>query len=175
MAENASNPWKLATIAILLVLASVVTTVAAIKWFGSDATAPAQTVKRAGEGGGASQPARGASTSASAAGAPQRTRAVPAQATIDDCNRYASAPQSDRDKYWEIGKDAVIGGVGTAAVGAAAGAIADGGKGAGKGAAIGGILGAIGGTLYGVNENRKTDEGYRTAYARCMHARGYTS
>jgi hypothetical protein len=29
---------------------------------------------------------------------------------------------------------------------------------------IGGVLGAGGGALYGVNENRKTDERYRAAY-----------
>lgn len=163
MAENVSNPWKLATIAILLVLATgVVTTLAVTKWFAPEAarSTPAHTVKRSGGGGGGSQPATGA---------------VPSQAVISDCNRYASAPPSDRDKYLEIGKDALIGGIGTAAVGAAAGAIADGGKGAGKGAAIGGILGAVGGTLYGINENRKADEAYRTAYAHCMRARGYAS
>jgi hypothetical protein len=60
-----------------------------------------------------------------------------------------------------------------AAVGAAGGAIADGGRGAGKGAAIGGLVGAGGGTLFGLNENRKHDERYRDAYARCMRSRGY--
>jgi hypothetical protein len=105
----------------------------------------------------------------------QPASAVPSQATISDCNRYASAPPSDRDKYWEIGKDAVIGGVATAAIGAAAGAIADGGKGAGKGAAIGGIVGVAAGTLYGINENRKADAAYQNAYATCMRSRGYTS
>lgn len=43
-----------------------------------------------------------------------------------------------------------------------------------KGAAIGGILGVGGGALYGVNENRKNDEQYRTVYASCMRSRGYT-
>ena len=60
-------------------------------------------------------------------------------------------------------------------IGQAGGAIAEGGKGAGKGAAIGGVLGAGGGTLYGLNENKKHDEAYRAAYARCMRSRGYTS
>ncbi len=69
----------------------------------------------------------------------------------------------------------VAGAVIGAAVGAAGGAIADGGKGAGKGAAIGGLVGAGGGTLYGLNENRKHDEQYRNAYARCMRSRGYSS
>ena len=30
------------------------------------------------------------------------------------------------------------------------------------------------GTLYGLNENRRSDEQYREAYARCMRASGYT-
>jgi hypothetical protein len=40
---------------------------------------------------------------------------------------------------------------------------------------IGGVLGAGGGALYGVNENRKSDERYRAAYASCMRSRGYAS
>ena len=71
-------------------------------------------------------------------------------------------------------KDVAIGAVVGAAVGAAGGAMAGGGKGAGKGAAIGGLVGAGGGTLYGLNENKKNDERYRTAYSSCMRSRGYT-
>ena len=37
------------------------------------------------------------------------------------------------------------------------------------------LVGAGGGALYGVNENRKTDERYRAAYASCLRSRGYTS
>ena len=80
-----------------------------------------------------------------------------------------------QDKATEVVRDAAIGAVIGAAVGAAGGAIADGGKGAGKGAAIGGLVGAGGGTLFGLNENRKDDEKYRDAYARCMRSRGYSS
>ena len=80
-----------------------------------------------------------------------------------------------RDKTAEVVKDAAIGALIGAGVGAAGGAAASGGKGAGKGAAIGGIVGAGGGTLYGLNENKKHDEAYRAAYARCMASRGYRS
>ena len=31
-----------------------------------------------------------------------------------------------------------------------------------------------GGTRYGLNENTKHDESYRSAYAACMRLRGYT-
>lgn len=48
---------------------------------------------------------------------------------------------------------------------------AGGGKGVRKGAAIGGIVGPVAGTLYGINEHRKADRGYRTASATRMRAR----
>jgi hypothetical protein len=40
--------------------------------------------------------------------------------------------------------------------------------------AIGGVVGAGGGTLYGLNENRRNDEKYRSAYSSCLQSRGYT-
>ena len=58
-------------------------------------------------------------------------------------------------------------------MGALGGAVAKGGSGAGKGAIIGGVLGAGGGTLYGIWDNKKNDEHFRTAYGSCMKARGY--
>jgi len=172
MAENGLNPWKLATLVIVLVLATAgLTALVVTKWFPSEPVRSASTAseKRTGRGGAA---AHGGQAGVLAV---QPASAVPPQAIINDCNRYASTPPSDRDKYWEIGKDAVIGGVATAAIGAAAGAIADGGKGAGKGAAIGGIVGVAAGTVYGINANRQADEAYRAAYAHCMHSRGYSS
>jgi len=71
----------------------------------------------------------------------------------------------------EIVKGSAVAGLVGAAIGVAGGAIADGGSGAGKGAGIGGVLGL--GALYGLNENRKTDERSREAYAACMRSRGY--
>ncbi|HEV8640398.1 MAG TPA: hypothetical protein VGV13_04810 [Methylomirabilota bacterium] len=89
--------------------------------------------------------------------------------------RQAGPQREQRDKVVDVAKDAGIGAVGGTAVGALGGAIAGGEKGAGKGAAIGGILGAGGGTLYGIDENRKQNEQYRTAYASCLRTRGYAS
>lgn len=109
---------------------------------------------------------------ASQASDPARTAVVPTQAAVDACNRYAAA-QAPQDKTKEVLVDGAIGAVAGAGLGAAGGAIADGGKGAGKGAAIGGIVGATGGALYGLNENRKNDERYRSAYAGCMRSKGY--
>ena len=42
-----------------------------------------------------------------------------------------------------------------------------------KDTVIAGAIGAGGGTLYGLNENKKHHESYRSAYAACMHSRGY--
>src|SRR5262249_5878334 len=95
------------------------------------------------------------------------------QAAIEECNQYAAQQSGARDKTGETVKDAGIGALAGAALGAGSGAIAGGGKGAGKGAAIGGLVGAGAGTLYGLNENKKHDERYREAYATCMRARGY--
>jgi len=37
-----------------------------------------------------------------------------------------------------------------------------------------GAIGATGGALYGLNENRRNDERYRSAYGACMRSKGYT-
>src|SRR5688572_1243641 len=111
---------------------------------------------------------------------PARVAQAPSQSAIDACNREAAnasggGPRDKKGKITEVVKDGAIGAVGGAAVGAIGGAIADGGKGAGKGAIIGGLAGAGGGSLYGIYDNKKHDERYRTAYSSCMRSRGYTS
>ena len=110
---------------------------------------------------------------------PTRVAQTPSQSAIDACNREAAnATGGQRDKkgkITEVVKDGAIGAIGGAAIGAIGGAIADGGKGAGKGAIIGGLAGAGGGSLYGLYDNKKNDERYRSAYSSCMRSRGYTS
>jgi hypothetical protein len=78
--------------------------------------------------------------------------AAPTRTAIDACNKYAASEAGSTDKALEVAKDGAIGAV----VGAA-------------------VVGAGGGTLYGLNESKKHDERYRTAYASCMRARGFTS
>ena len=159
------NPWKMTAIGLgLVVSAALITGVVVANWSGHERTqkvaASAASAKtRVGE-------------VAPAAVAPPV--GLPSQAVIDACNQQA-AQAVPKSKTTELVKDGAIGAVVGAAVGAAGGAIVDGGSGAGKGAVIGGVLGAGGGALYGVNENRKTDERYRVAYASCMRSRGYTS
>src|SRR5262245_58403567 len=96
---------------------------------------------------------------------------TPPQSVVDSCNQQAPAQsgagRDTKGKLVEVGKDAGIGALG--------GAIASGGKGAGKGALIGGLVGAGGGSLYGIWDNKKHDEFFRDAYARCMKAKGYTA
>jgi len=169
------NPWKVTALGLALVMATaLITGLVVANWSGSSpdseqkATAPAGTHLV--------QPPRPTGVKPSA---PQMAQTIPApppvptQAVVDACNRYASEQVGEQNKTKEVVKDAAIGAVVGAAVGAAGGAVAGGGKGAGKGAAIGGIVGAGGGTLYGLNENKKNDENYRTAYSSCMRSRGY--
>jgi len=166
---NGWNPWKMTAIGMGLVVATaLVTGLVVANWSGTGAD-QARTY--------ATAPAASAPAPARSAPAPAPRRepvsTVPTQAAVDSCNQYAAAQVGQQDKTMEVVKDAAIGALVGAAVGAAGGAIADGGKGAGKGAAIGGVVGAGGGTLYGLNENKKHDERYRTAYASCMRSRGY--
>ncbi len=177
MAENHWNPWKATAIGLALVMSTaLVTGLVVANWSGTEADKKAAT---------ATPPTATATATTRVAGAPAAkttTAAAPAapvvhgtppQAVVDACNRQAAADVGSKNKTVEVVKDAGIGAVLGAAVGAAGGAIAGGGKGAGKGAAIGGLVGAGGGTLYGLNENHKQDERYRSAYGACMRSRGY--
>jgi hypothetical protein len=161
-----NNPWKVTAIAMALVIVTaLITGVVVANWTGRDLERKAETPK--------AEPLKAAAVRMAVA--PQSSaQATPSRSTVEACNKQA-AQAGSHDKTTEVVKDAAIGAVVGAAVGAAGGAIADGGKGAGKGAAIGGLVGAGGGTLFGLNENRKHDEQYRDAYARCMRSRGYAS
>ena len=163
------NPWKLATIGLLVIGGTVMVTTfvtgqknAPDSGSASTAVAPPAAVHKTDNPTPAHARPRQAANTVSA---------QPSPAIIEACNRYAN--EQVTGKTTEVVKDAGIGAVLGAAVGAATGAIADGGKGAGKGAAIGGIVGATGGTLFGLNENRANDEKYKAAYTSCMHAKGY--
>ena len=148
------NPWKIATIGMSVVVSTALVTglvVAGRTGHGVERDAPSLGAPRA------SAPSPG----------------VPLQVSVADCNQIAAAQVGGHDKTGEVVKDTAVGALIGAAIGAAGGAVADGGKGAGKGAALGGIVGGGGGSLYGLNENKKHDEAYREAYARCMAARGY--
>ncbi len=168
------NPWKITTIAMLLMLATALVTGSVVaNWKGGGERTAAGTSKDPARP--STRPATPAPPAPRAAATPvtRPQRAVPPPDVVEACNRHASAQAGERDKTMDTVKNVAVGAVVGAAVGAAGGAIADGGKGAGKGAGVGGVLGAGAGTLYGLNENRKHDERYRDAYAGCLRARGY--
>ena len=166
MTQNTWNPWKITAIGMaVVVVTALVTGLVVANWTGGERDRAAEDRQSPKVAEQSRKPAR---VSSAVAGTPSKN-------TIEACNRYAAAEagtkRDTKDKTVEVVKDGAIG----AAVGAAGGAIADGGKGAGKGAAIGGLVGAGAGSLYGLNENKKSDEKYRAAYSACMRARGYSS
>jgi hypothetical protein len=85
--------------------------------------------------------------------APQSSaQPTPPRSTVEACNRQATAQVGAQGRSAEAVTGATIGTMLGAAVGAAGG-----------------------GTLFGLDANRKHDESYRNAYARCMRSRGYSS
>jgi hypothetical protein len=182
--SNRANIWKLTAIGVVVAAVSAVVTGLVVA---NRASAPTQEARveapSAAPTAVVTPPAAVAQAPAPTPAPPAATEAPkPATPTRDDinaCNRQAAnqagnAPREGKDKYIDVAKDAGIGALGGAAVGALGGAAVKGGKGAGKGAIIGGVLGAGGGTLYGIWDNKKNDERFRTAYGSCMKARGYT-
>jgi hypothetical protein len=184
MTNESANPWKLATVGILLVGATAAATMLVI---GRDSktespesqaaqetkalsgteekTLPAESKKTAS----AQHSAR--NTSAPPPPSYSQPAGRPSQSVMEACNKHAS--EEVNSKTEEVLTSAAVGAVIGAAVGAAGGAIAGGGSGAGKGAAIGGVTGAAGGSLYGLNESKSHDAQYQAAYSSCMRSKGY--
>lgn len=146
-----NSPWKVTAIAMALVLVTgLITGVVIGNWTGPHLERRAPKL----------EPLKAAAVRMALA--PQSSAlATPSRSTVEACNRQATGQVGSQGALTEVVKDAAIGTMLGAAVGAPGGAIADGGKGAG--------------TLFGLDENRKHDENYRSAYARCMRSRGYSS
>src|SRR2546422_10704379 len=95
------NPWKVAAIAMALVMGTaLVTGLVVANWVGTETKPPVTTRP-------ASPPARRQA----------QMPAFPTQAVVDACNEYAAAQAGDRDKTADTVKNAAVGAV----VGAAAG------------------------------------------------------
>jgi hypothetical protein len=184
MSEPGWNPWKMATIGILVVFATALTTgVVVAHYVGTQAaqTPDAQQVASANAPGAPAEnalppavpPAAAPPAPAAQAPAPphRHVGARPSTADIEDCNHYAS---STHNGTADTVKDALIGGAAGAGLGAAGGAIAGGGSGAGKGAGIGALVGATAGTLFGLNDANQRDSRTAAAYRACMRRRGYS-
>jgi len=179
--SNRANIWKVTAIGVVIAAVSAIVTGLVVA---NRAPAPTQEARvespSAAPTAVVTPPAAPAPPAVAQTPAPAEAPkpATPTREDINACNRQASntaggTPREGKDKYIDVAKDAGIGALGGAAVGALGGAAVKGGKGAGKGALIGGALGAGGGTLYGIWDNKKNDERYRTAYGSCMKARGY--
>ncbi len=181
------NPWKYATLGILIVLATaLITGVVVANYVGNhnaatDLNPPPQAAdappgQRLAAPTTAAPPpppranwAPGAPRS-SAWGATRYASARPSKSDIERCNRYASEA---RNHTGQTLTDTLFGGALGAGLGAASGAIAGGGGGAGKGAGIGGLVGAAAGTLYGLNQANQEDKRSVAAYRACMRRHGY--
>lgn len=153
-----NNPWKVTAIAMALVLVTgLLTGVVVSNW-----TGPHGLERRAPK----LEPLKAAAVRMALA--PQSSAlATPSRSTVEACNRQASEQVGPQDTTTVVVKEAAIGAVLGAAVGAAGGA--------GKTAAIGTLGGAGSGTLFGLDAGRQHDQNYRSAYARCMRSRGYSS
>ena len=182
MAEDRTEIWKMTSIGLVIAaIVAVVTGIVVANRTGTETkvAAPSASPSMAPPSASVAQaPTTPAPAPAPATSAPA-SKGVPPQAVIAECNRVAgtmSGPERTRnEKIVNAAKDAGIGALGGAAVGALGGGIAGGGKGAGKGALIGGGVGAGAGTLYGIYDNKKHDERYRSAYIGCMKSKGYTA
>jgi hypothetical protein len=144
-----NSPWKTTAIAMALVIATaLVTGMVAANWAGrSELERRAATLK--------AEPLEAAVVRMAVA--PQGSGlATPSRSTVEVCNRQAMQQAGAPQTVTGIVKDAAMGVVLGAGIGAAGGVVAD------------------GGTLFGLNENRKHDQTYRDAYARCMRSRGYS-
>jgi hypothetical protein len=198
MTDQQWNPWKLATIGLLMMGATALLTgVVVAHYAGSDTSGPAPAGVQAPPGtasGPADQPAAQPALQPAPIAAPGQVPPTPAvrdqmaavappvppvaeahapsrprSSDISACNRYASAV--GRHQPTQTLTDALLGGALGAGLGAAGGAIAGGA--AGKGAGIGGLVGAAAGTLYGLNDANRTNARAADAYRACMRSRGY--
>jgi len=137
------NPWKLATIGIVLVALTAGATGLTTAYLMRPASADEIAV-----------PARAPVRHAVAAG-PRAIQATPVAyrpvAAANDPTDCATGGE----RAWRVAKPGLLGTLLGAGLGAAGGAIADGGKGAGKGALIGGITGAVAGSAYGAYKTNK--------------------
>jgi hypothetical protein len=144
------NPWKLATLGIVTVLVTALSTGVTTAYLMRPAPAPEpETVAPA-----------SARYAVATTSAPRAVAATPAPLRAASVRPVAmSATASDCDtggeRAWKIAKPGLIGTLLGAGVGAAGGAIANGGKSAGKGAIVGGLAGAALGAGYGAYKTKQ--------------------
>jgi hypothetical protein len=156
-----NNPWKLATLGLVLTLVTALSTgVTTAYMMRNVAPVPAQITAPATAAG--VVPARVVVTTPT----PQMvTTPTPVATPVVVHRAVATRPAvvepvvtdcaTGGDRAMRIVKPGLLGTLAGAGLGAIGGAIADGGKGAGKGALIGGIAGAAAGTGYGAYKTKQ--------------------
>jgi hypothetical protein len=154
------NPWKFATIGLLLIGVTALSTGVTTAYFMRPSPVPPVAAAPASLEAAPLSPAPAPAVRyVSAPAAPVAPRPV-AVAAAPRVVRTAAVPvaadcATTGDRVWRIAKPGAIGGLLGAGLGAAGGAIADGGNAAGKGALIGGLAGALLGGGYGAYKTKQ--------------------
>jgi hypothetical protein len=166
MSQSQSNPWKIATIAIIASIAGALAAgvvVAGVQEsrHAAEVQIPSQTEPAVPE----TEPTPAIEPVQAAEPVPAPEPVVQAAApkrNIEDCERYRYKTNTDGGR---VVKNGVIGGVLGAGLGAAGGAI---GGSAGKGAGIGALAGAVVGTGYTLYDEHEQKEASEDAYRACV-------
>jgi hypothetical protein len=174
MSQVQSNPWKIATIAlvasIFAALASGVV-VAKVREARNQLSSQPETTSQelASEPEPVPEPEQAAAPApvVAQAPAPLAQPAAPPRRNVENCERYRYSAHTDGGR---VVKNGVIGGALGAGLGAAGGAI---GGSAGKGAGIGALVGAVAGSGYTLHDEHQKKEAARRAYGACLARNGY--
>jgi hypothetical protein len=151
------NPWKLATIGLLLIGVTALSTGVTTAYFMRPGPVPAASPAPVAVEAAPPAPAPAVRYVATRPAARTVVTSAPSR-VVRPAAVAVAAPAADcastGDRVWRIAKPGAIGGLIGAGLGAAGGAIADGGKAAGKGALIGGLAGALLGGGYGAYKTK---------------------
>ncbi|MBW2286335.1 MAG: hypothetical protein JRG80_00315 [Deltaproteobacteria bacterium] len=159
-----SNPWKMATIAMIASLFAALVSGGVVAKVYNTENQPEGTpvvISELTETVPEPEPAPvvAAATAPAAAPAPHRS--------IENCEHYRYQTHTDGGR---VVKNGLIGGALGAGLGAAGGAI---GGNAGKGAGIGAAAGAVVGSGYTLHDESKKKDAARRAYSACLARNGY--
>jgi uncharacterized membrane protein YraQ (UPF0718 family) len=176
MSQVHSNPWKIATIAIVAsFFAALASGVVVAKVQDARNQTASQPQEIAEEATPAPEPEVAAlepEPEEQQAAAPEPAPIViqtapPPQRSVENCERYLHRAHTNGGR---VLKNGVIGGAVGAGLGAAGGAI---GGSAGKGAGIGALAGAALGSGYTLHDEHRKKESARRAYEACLARNGY--
>lgn len=162
MSQTQSNPWKIATIAMIASIAGALAAGAVVaKVMDSGNAAEAQSAPQTLPVEPIAEPIAEAEPVETVQPAEPAQVAAP-QRSVEDCERYHYKTSTDGRR---VVKNGLIGGALGAGLGAAGGAI---GGDAGKGAGIGALAGATVGTGYTLYDEHEQKEASQEAYRACL-------